>query len=257
MKIIFLLSLLIIISVLPLSFAQEKTDVNNLEDISLELIQEKKFDEALEYLEKIIELDQNNTFAYNNKGAILIEQENYDESIIVLNKSLEINGNNTEAWNNKGLAYSKKLDLENALSSFYKAIKIDSKNQIAFDNLQKLSKVVKLHDYNPFGYGLMQIWDSNMNLIGSSKIHSIGLLPQVGIEVVKERSKVVEINEKNYFVFHTEKPQAINTYVGGIDLFLFKDSEQIIVGQFKTHGFIASAGNYYTYDIILLAPPFL
>ena len=251
MKIIFVLCLLTTLSVFPFSFAQENEEINYLQQTSIEKIQEKKYNEALSFLDKIIELDPNNIFAYNNKGAILIEQEKYDESIFVLEKSLAINENNTEAWNNKGIAHSKKLDYSNALFSFFNSLKADSKNQVAYDNTKKLSEILPLLDYSEFGYGVLQVRDSNGILIGSSRIHTIGLLPEIGFEVFKDRSKTIEVNGKNFFIFHDTKLATSNEYVGGFDIKLFKGSEEIVVGEIKTHGFIARAGNYYTYDIIL------
>ena len=250
MKIIFLLSLAIITLVLPFSFAQE--DIEYLQKISLEKIEQEKYDEALKLLDKILEADPDNSFAYNNKGAILLKQEKYTESILILEKSLQINPNNTESWNNKGIAYSKSLDFPNALFSFYQALKIDSKNQIAYENTKKLSEVLPLVDYSEQGFGILQIWDINGNLVGSSKITSIGLLPEIGVEALKERSKIVQLDdEKEYLIFHDVQYQLTNSYVGGIDISLFQDNEQIKIGEIKTHGFIARAGNVYTYDIVL------
>lgn len=252
MKIIFFLSVLAITLVLPFSFAQEDNDIKYLQKISLEKIEEERYDEALTLLDKILETDPDNLFAYNNKGAILLKQEKYNESILILEKSLQINPNNTESWNNKGIAYSKSLDFPNALFSFYQALKIDSKNQIAYENTKKLSEVLPLVDYSEQGFGILQIWDINGTLIGSSKITSIGLLPEIGVEALKERSKIIQLDdEKEYLIFHDVQYQRINSYVGGIDISLFQDNEQIKIGEIKTHGFIARAGNVYTYDIVL------
>jgi len=252
MKLIFFLSLFIIPLILPFSFAQESDEIKNLQILSLEKIEEEKFDDALKLLDKIIEIDPNNVFAYNNKGAILLEQEKYAESISVLEKSIQINENNTQAWNNKGIAHIKTVDFTKALTSFYNSLKHDSQNQVAFDNIKKLSESMSLVDYSSQGYGVLQIMDRNGNLIGSSKIVSIGLLPGIGIEVLKERSEIIQLNDKeNYLTFRDVRYQPINEFVAGMDISIFKGSDQIMVGEFKTHGYVAHTDNIYIFDLIL------
>ena len=52
-----------------------------------------EYEDAINYFEKIIEIDSNNIWPLNYKAAALIELERYEEAHVNLNKSLDIKNN--------------------------------------------------------------------------------------------------------------------------------------------------------------------
>src|SRR5271157_692852 len=87
-----------------------------------------KSDEALKAYDKAIEINPQNTDAWNNKGDALSKQNKYDEALKAFDKAIEINPQNTDAWNNKGDALSKQNKSDEAKKAYDKAIEIDSQN---------------------------------------------------------------------------------------------------------------------------------
>ena len=257
-KIIYLTLFLFLPLFFPLSYQEDLDEIIIFQKSALEKINQEKYNDALIILEEIIKIDPDNFFAHNNKAIIFLEQEKYHESLEIFEKALIINPNNTESWNNKGIVHTKLIQYENALDSFYKSIKIDPYNQIAFDNIKILINQFPLYDYSEFGYAIIQVWDDDGHLIGSTKATSIAFSPVIGLEVIKESSTVesITIDEKifNVIKFHGEKKQFLNEYVGGIDLTLDKGVEKNKIGEISTHGFIAHSGDTYTYDLIVIDP---
>ena len=54
------------------------------------LLEDAKYDEALECFDKVLSLDPKNTHAWNQKGVALRSLGRYDEAIECFNKALEI-----------------------------------------------------------------------------------------------------------------------------------------------------------------------
>lgn len=64
----------------------------------------KKYERAIEYYDKIIEIDIRNTNAWHNKGIALYNLERYDEASRCYDEALEIDPEDADAWHNKGNA---------------------------------------------------------------------------------------------------------------------------------------------------------
>ena len=65
-----------------------------------------RYDEAIQYYDKALQIDPNDTVALNNKGVALSDLDRYDEAIQNYDKALQIDPNYTDALNNKGNALS-------------------------------------------------------------------------------------------------------------------------------------------------------
>ena len=61
-----------------------------------------KYDEAIQYYDKALQVDPNYTDALNNKGDALYDLDKYDEAIQIFDKALQIDPNDTDALNSKG-----------------------------------------------------------------------------------------------------------------------------------------------------------
>ena len=66
----------------------------------------ERYDEAIQYFDKALQIDPNDTVALNNKGDALYQLGKYDEAIQNYDKALQIDPNDTVALNNKGNALS-------------------------------------------------------------------------------------------------------------------------------------------------------
>jgi len=72
-----------------------------------------------------IEINQNYTSAWNNKGVALGELGRYEESLLCFNKAIEINSSIAEAWNNRGVTLDYLKEHQEAMDSYNRSIDID------------------------------------------------------------------------------------------------------------------------------------
>jgi lipoprotein NlpI len=84
-------------------------------------VQEKKFEEALNDINKTIELDPEYSAAYNVRGNIFNNAKRHAEALDDFNKAIALNPN-ASAYNNRGLVFRDLHRYEDALSDFNKAI---------------------------------------------------------------------------------------------------------------------------------------
>ena len=76
-----------------LSLDEEK-DMNEMVSTSVLLLKENRFEEALPYIDKLLEFDPNNTSLLLNKGSVLIALDRSGESITYFDRVLKIEPNN-------------------------------------------------------------------------------------------------------------------------------------------------------------------
>lgn len=254
-KIIFLTIFLILPMFFPSSFQEELSEIDSLQKVAIEQINQKNYDESIITLEKILKLEPTNFFALNNKGTILLEQEKYLEAIQTFEIGLTIR-NSTELWNNKAIAHINLNEHVAALESFYHSLKIDPSNEVAFNNAKWLAEQLPFVDYTPIAHGILQIWDQNGNLIGSSKSATIAILPGIGIEEIRDKSTIefVPINgiETEVIKYRHIDVQYLNEYRAGLDLFYEKENLKFKVLEIKFNGLVIKSGDIITYDLILI-----
>jgi len=95
---------------------------------------EGNFDQAIEYYDLSIRIDEKNSKAYNNRGFCHMQQGSYYKAISDFNRAVEIDPGFSTAYSNLGLAKFYLKDYENALIDFGKSIEVDSGNARAYGN---------------------------------------------------------------------------------------------------------------------------
>jgi tetratricopeptide (TPR) repeat protein len=105
-----------------------------------ELIKNKKFQEADDWLGKMIVLFPNNSSLRFYKGYFNhVFLENYYEAQNAYHKAIEIDPNNAHPWNNLGILYQNQLkEYEKAKEAYEKAIEIDPNFSYPWNNLGNL-----------------------------------------------------------------------------------------------------------------------
>ena len=101
-KMIFVLWLMSIIFFISAVGQQTATDWNNK---GIALVQQEKYDEALEAFNKSIELDPENSTLWENKCLTLTLLGRYSDAIQACDKAIEIDPCNVLAWYNKGTVF--------------------------------------------------------------------------------------------------------------------------------------------------------
>ncbi|MDD5361367.1 MAG: tetratricopeptide repeat protein [Ignavibacteria bacterium] len=121
-------------------------------------------------------------FSYHEKGAKAYDLGKYDDAINYFGKVIEINSNVAEVYFNRGLAYSKINDYSNAISDFSKAIDINSQYSEAYLNrssayiLYEKNVTLALTDLqiavslgNSEAIKVMELYNQNLNKYTESK----------------------------------------------------------------------------------------
>ncbi|MEG4836671.1 tetratricopeptide repeat protein [Microcoleus sp. B9-D4] len=85
----------------------------------------ERYDEALECLEKAIEIDSNYARAWANRGDVLESLKRYDEALVSYDKALELDENDPWHWAKRGYLLNNLKHYEEALESFDRAIELD------------------------------------------------------------------------------------------------------------------------------------
>ncbi len=127
MKYLFLIFIVFLVS-LGVTSSSELDEPNEIElNLSKagDAINNKQYQDAIKYLDNVLEQDPNHIEALRNKGAILAILEKYDEALVQFDKVLEIDPKHILGLYNKGrtLAHLEKFD--EALLNLDKVITLD------------------------------------------------------------------------------------------------------------------------------------
>jgi len=110
-----------------ISLEQNKENLADIWGISrsVSLMSRKRYTESLSELERLLEKNPQNNFAWVAKGFAYYEMEQYEEALKCYEAALRINLNDALALSQRGNTLFKLENLEAAISSYDQAIKID------------------------------------------------------------------------------------------------------------------------------------
>ena len=111
-----------------------------------EALAEQDKDKAIELYSKVIQLDECNAGAYNNRGALKAQLGNCDGAIEDFNKAIELEPKDAGAYNNRGNSKMRLGDINGALYDYNRAAELDPKEKGIYQNRARLKQQLK--DYN-------------------------------------------------------------------------------------------------------------
>jgi Flp pilus assembly protein TadD len=116
-------------------------DVEEYYNDGLSLYDQKKYDEAIENFEKVLELDPDHKkakeyliYALQDKGAELSDQGRHSVAITYFDRAIAIDPNDGTSWSIKGFVLNKQGKYSDAITCFDKAIELDPKVQLNWAN---------------------------------------------------------------------------------------------------------------------------
>ena len=134
-----------------LSISEEK-DLNETYSVLVSLLKEERFQEALPYLDKILEVQPNNVPILLNKGSVLIALDRSDESITYFDRLLKIEPNNIKGLTSKAAALANIGETQSALDLYDKILSIDKNNEkIESEKARLLSITPTISIHGDFG----------------------------------------------------------------------------------------------------------
>ena len=124
-------------------------------------LQQKKYDQSINYLNNSINLDPTFPNPYNNLGIALTETTNYLEAKKNYDKAIGLNKNYIDAYLNRGISLNKLNRYEEAIQDFKIVIKADPNNSKAYNNLGNIYKNLENYEKSILFYDKAINIDSN------------------------------------------------------------------------------------------------
>ena len=95
------------------------------------LIDQKKYEEAIELCKNIIASNPSNSLGYSYLGLTYLRMEQFDEALKNFNKSIEID-NNPADYLNRGSVYAKMKDYPRAITDYNTALELNPDLRVAY-----------------------------------------------------------------------------------------------------------------------------
>lgn len=92
------------------------------------------FQEAIIYYFKVIEINQNNSIAYINRGVSYYNLKQYSNAIADFSKAIELDKSKPSAYLNRGVSYKNVQQYNKAIEDYSQAIKLDPFFTLAYSN---------------------------------------------------------------------------------------------------------------------------
>ena len=138
MKILLILplSIIVLFGIVQDTHAQESSPplieqktMSELNSIIVTLLEEKRYEESLFYLDKILETHPNHKNALLNKGSVLVSLDRSEEAIPYYDRLLVIEPENIKGLTSKAVALVNTGEKLNALKLFNKVLSLDRDNE--------------------------------------------------------------------------------------------------------------------------------
>ncbi|TAE78183.1 MAG: tetratricopeptide repeat protein [Oscillatoriales cyanobacterium] len=94
----------------------------------------KRYDEALGSFDRAIALDDNDKLSWRNRGNVLDNLKRYEEALVSLDKAITLDENDKLTWYWRGIVLDNLKCYEEALVSFDRAIELDANYKLAWRN---------------------------------------------------------------------------------------------------------------------------
>ncbi|MCK5410423.1 MAG: tetratricopeptide repeat protein, partial [Candidatus Heimdallarchaeota archaeon] len=113
--------------------------------------EKKKFNEAIDYYLKVLELDPNRISSGINLAAIYSKQENYSEATSILHKCLKDNPDESDLWLNYAILMVKQKKFHEAIEAYTKAIDVSPEDwkfkERAIQEKDKVEAIITSTEY--------------------------------------------------------------------------------------------------------------
>jgi tetratricopeptide (TPR) repeat protein len=121
------------------------SDPNNvilLSNLGAIKFQDKKFDEAIRFLDKSLEINTNQPFAYNTRGNVYKSLVSPNDALVNYNKAIRLKPDYAEAHNNRGAVLMDLKLVDDAIASYDKAIELNPNYAEPYNNRGTALRIV-------------------------------------------------------------------------------------------------------------------
>ena len=211
----------------------EGKNIKEWESISAALVAEKRFSEAIIYLDKILEQEPDNLKALTNKAGLLAQLGNFSKSLSLSNKVLDIEPDRISALTNKAIALKMLGEYEKSYQIFTKILTIDPDNEKVKKSRAILLSGTPTISTNNSEYEvhvMVTLRDKDDNLIAVTESNNARFLPS------KFTEKWWNLLDEKGHITHLEK------------LEIFTDTKPLIPGD-DYLGMITLEREFNGYDV--------
>lgn len=171
---------------IPLVYAEQDSMIDDFLNKTMSAIEKSQYEEAMSYLDKILELDSENHAALSNKGAVLIELGQHQEALKYLDQALLIKPDHVQNLSNKAISLSNLGKLSEALSLLFDAFSIDPANSDTVKNIEILL------EYAPWerkqGFATIELRNNSGDLVGYTQSERVNVKIPFGIKFMERFS---------------------------------------------------------------------
>ena len=165
----------------------EGKNIKEWESISAALVAEKRFSEAIIYLDKILEQEPDNLKALTNKAGLLAQLGNFSKSLSLSNKVLDIEPDRISALTNKAIALKMLGEYEKSYQIFTKILTIDPDNEKVKKSRAILlsgTPTISTNESEYLIHVMVTIRDENKNLVAVAESSNARYLPSQYTEMI-------------------------------------------------------------------------
>ena len=192
-------------------FADSLNDIDSLINDGRLSILEREYEKAIEYFDKVLEIEPDNQIALNNIATALINLDKNNEAIMYVDKVLQIDPENLIALNNKGIAYLRMNNTVTAEKYFSQALDIDPSYKSARDNLFKIKGLFQYEKVD--GSFEMILRDSEGKLVAFGKTNELEIMKHTIVDLELLSWDVVDVftkNDQKYEIIQSKHVREIN-----------------------------------------------
>tara|TARA_B100000029_G_scaffold508902_1_gene596838 strand:- start:1258 stop:2064 length:807 start_codon:yes stop_codon:yes gene_type:complete len=216
----------------------EGKNIREWESISAALVSENRYEEAVIYLDKILDEEPENLKALSNKAGLLIQLENFSEGLEISNKVLEMDPERVSTLTNKAIALKMLEQYEQSFLVFTKILNIDPENKTVEKSRAKLLSItptISTSDSEYLVHVMITVRNSNDTLIGVVESTNARYLPSLFTEKwwddLDKKGKIERTAEGEIFT-KTNGIIVEDNYIGMLSLEI--DSNDYAVSIFET-----------------------
>jgi tetratricopeptide (TPR) repeat protein len=99
----------------------------------MSLYQQKRLDESISDLSRVIQIDQKFEGIYAFRGVVFLLKKNYELAIADYNRAIELEPAKASHYYSRGVAYSNRNEIDKAVTNYAKAVELDPRDLLYHD----------------------------------------------------------------------------------------------------------------------------
>ena len=161
----------------------------------------EQHNKAIEDYSKAIALDPQYVAAFNNRGVAYRNIEQYDKAVEDYSKAIELDPQNAAAFYNRGIAYDEMKQYNKAVENYSKAITLDPQNAVAYYNRGNIYCNIEQYNKAIEDYNKAIELDPQNAAVFNNRGNAYCNIEQYD-KAIEDYSKAIELDPQNAGAFY-------------------------------------------------------